>query len=201
MDAEKQKKEPDKRAKPHESALKRFAKLDIKKKIQYAAILLVIIVILAIYFASFGSEEPEQDTTSSVETESSDVSDIEEKLMQTLSCIEGAGQVSVMITYESSAEIVPAVAVDTQITTTTDESESGSSTTTSENTQREIVTVGSSNGSSALVLREESPQIKGVLVIAEGADDIRVKLDLLSAVQTILNITPDKVDVYKMNNE
>ena len=201
MDDKKEKKQPDKQQKPHEAVFKRFAKLDIKKKIQYTAILLVVIVILAIYFASFGSSDTPQESQGQAETTSSDVSDVEERLMDTLSHIEGAGRVSVMITYESSAEIVPAVAVDTQISTTTDESENGSSTTTSENTQREIVTVGGSSGNSALVLREESPEIKGVLVIAEGADDIRVKLDLLGAVQTILNISSDKVDVYKMNNE
>ena len=65
----------------------------------------------------------------------------------------------------------------------------------------EIVTINGSNGSVALVLREDSPEVKGVLVIAEGADDIGVKLSLLNAVKTILNVSLDKVDVYKMNNE
>jgi stage III sporulation protein AG len=49
------------------------------------------------------------------------------------------------------------------------------------------------------VLKENNPEIKGVIVVAEGADDIEVRLNLLSAVQTILDVSPDKVNVYKMN--
>lgn len=179
----------------------RFVKLDFKKKLQYLGILLVVIVILAIYFTSVASpvsQEPVSQAKSVSETASSN---IEEKLQKTLSRIEGAGHVQVMITYESSAEIVPAISVDTQISTTTDDRDNGSSTTKSENTQSEIVTVNGSDGNNALVLKENSPPVKGVIVVAEGADDIGVKLSLLSAVETILNISPDQVDVYKMQNE
>lgn len=179
----------------------RFVKLDFKKKLQYLGILLVVIVILAIYFTSTASpvsQEPVSQAKSVSETASSS---IEEKLQETLSRIEGAGHVQVMITYESSAEIVPAISVDTQISTTTDDRDNGSSTTKSENTQSEIVTVNGSDGNNALVLKENSPPVKGVIVVAEGADDIGVKLSLLSAVETILNISPDQVDVYKMQNE
>ena len=198
----------DKEAKPRAKSdskttglIKRFVKLDIKKKIQYLAVLLVIIVILAIYFASFSdSNNDNADDQATAVYEVSD-DEIEEKLRQTLSCIEGAGKVEVMITYESSGEIIPAISVDTQSSTTTDTDEDGNSTTSTENTQSEIVTISTSDGTAALVLREDSPQVKGVLVIAEGADDIGVKLRLLEAVQTILDVSPDQVDVYKMNNE
>jgi len=180
----------------------RFVKLDFKKKLQYLAILLIVIVILAIYFTSAGSPaaapEPVSQAAPVANTGSSS---IEEKLQETLSRIEGAGLVQVMITYESSAEIVPAISVDTQTSTTTDEREDGSSTTKSENTQSEVVTVNGSDGNNALVLKENSPPVKGVIVVAEGADDIGVKLNLLSAVETILNVSPDQVDVYKMENE
>ncbi len=180
--------------------LSAFIKLDIKKKIQYAAILLVIIVILTIYFASSGTNTPAQTQENPADISALPDS-IEAKLRQTLSNIQGAGRVDVMITYESTSEIVPAISVDTQTSTTTDTGENGDSTTNTQNTQSEIVTVNGNGGSSALVLRENSPEVKGVLVIAEGADDIGVKLSLLNAVKTILNVSPDKVDVYKMNNE
>ncbi len=176
----------------------RFAKLDFKKKLQYLAILLVVIVILAIYFTSAGSPVSQEPVSQAATVSETVPSSVEEKLQETLSKIEGAGLVQVMITYESSAEIVPAISVDTQISTTTDEREGGSSTTKSENSQSEVVTVNGSSGNNALVLKENSPPVKGVIVVAEGADDIGVKLSLLSAVKTILNISPDQVDVYKM---
>ena len=184
--------------------LSRFMKLDIKKKIQYLAILLVIIVILTIYFASSGGiankQEDQASQTAAEETTGvQEASSIEQQLRYTLAQIEGAGQVEVMITYESSSEIVPAISVDKQTSTTTDSGDSGTSTTNTENTQSEVVTVGGSGGNSALVLKEKSPEIRGVIVVAQGADNITVKLNLLSAVQTLLNVSPDQVDVYKMN--
>lgn len=182
----------------------RFMKLDIKKKIQYLAILLVIIVILTIYFSSSGGAGNKKDDKTSQaaaqQTQTTqDFGSIEQQLKYTLSQIQGAGRVEVMIMYESSSEIVPAISVDTQTSTTTDTRDSGSSTTKTENTQSEVVTIGGSGGSSALVLKEKTPQIRGVIVVAEGADNISVKLNLLSAVKTLLNISPDQVDVYKMN--
>ena len=179
--------------------ISRFTKLDVKKKIQYLAILLIVIVILAIYFASVGKPQTQNqnDTVTSAPLSAS-MDSVEERLKAILSRIEGAGEVEVMITYESSAEIVPAISVDTQVTTKTDTRDNGTSTTNSENTQSEVVTVGGSGGNAALVLKENSPPVKGVIVVAQGADDITVKLNLLKAVQTILNVEPHQVDVYKM---
>ena len=182
----------------------RFGKLDVKKKIQYLAILLIIIVILVIYFSSGSLVSKKQENTAPVATqEAPDIGmtdSLEEKLAATLSQIEGAGDVEVMITYESTSEIVPAFSVDRQTTTITDNRENGTSTTNTENTQSEVVTVGGNGGSSALILKEISPKIRGVIVVAEGADDITVRLNLLNAVQTLLNVGPRQVDVYKMKH-
>lgn len=195
---EKQKQNKDEAKK--ESWYAKFKKMDTKKKIQYAVILLITIVILAIFFGTSGTST---DTpTDTAPTINQDISDsIEEKLKETLSRIDGAGRVEVMITYESSAILNPAISIDTQSSTTQDQHDNGNSVTESINTQREVVTVSGNNGNQALVLSEQSPEIKGVIVIAEGADKISVKLNLLSAVQTVLNVEPEKVDVYKMNIE
>jgi stage III sporulation protein AG len=184
--------------------LSRFFKLETKKKIQYMAILLLIVVILAIYFATAGGNaKKQQDNGATGAAPAVDTSGntMEEQLKRTLSQIDGAGRVEVMITYESSSEIVPAISVDKQTSTTTQSGDSGTSTTNTENTQSEVVTIGGSNGNSALVIKENSPEIRGVIVVAQGADDIFVKLNLLKAVQTLLKVSPDQVDVYKMNNE
>lgn len=177
-----------------------FKKLDTKKKIQYVAILLLVVIILTIYFSSFSSgkvnETPAQPVKEALETES-----LEAKLEDILSSIEGAGRVDVCITYESTPEIVPAISENKQSSSTTNAGESGTSTVNTENTQNNIVTISGSGGTSALVLRENSPKVMGVIVVAEGADDIGVRLNLLKAVETVLNVNPDRVDVYKMNNE
>ncbi len=181
-----------------------YMKLDTKKKIQYAAILLVVIVILTIYFASVpggGKKTEEKDASGAAAVSSSQGDSIAMQLQDTLSAMKGAGRVEVMITYESTGEIIPAISVDKQSSTTVDEGEDGKSTINSENSQSEVVTINGNDGSEALVLKENSPKIKGVIVVAEGADDIAVRLNLLSAVQTILDIRPEQVNVYKMNIE
>lgn len=182
------------------SLIASFKKLDTKKKIQYVAILLLAIIILTIYFSSFKSSAG---STPSPEASKAALGydDIESRLENILSKIEGAGRVDVMITYESTPEKVPALSVDKQMSSTTDIGENGTSTINNENTQSDVVTINGSNGNDAFVLRENTPKIMGVIVIAEGADNITVKLDLLEAVQTVLNVSPDRVDVYKMNNE
>jgi len=182
------------------SLIASFKKLDTKKKIQYVAVLLLAIIILTIYFSSFksgggGTVPPEASKAVS------EFDDLESRLEEILSKIDGAGKVDVMITYESTPEKVPALSVDKQISSTTDIGENGNSTTNIENTQSNVVTVNGGSGSDALVLKENTPKILGVIVIAEGADNITVKLDLLNAVETVLNVSPDRVDVYKMNNE
>jgi len=198
----KSKNKAEKSASKPSALIAKFRAMDTKKKIQVVAIALVIVIMLAIYFGSSAQPGGPAENTQQQPAVSpmSSAGSVEERLKQTLERIAGAGRVEVMITYAQSAEIIPAVSEDTQRTTTTDTSADGNSTTNTENTQQEIVTVGGSD-QSALVIKEKSPVVKGVLVIAQGAGDIGVKLDLLSAVQTILNIGPDQVDVYKMNNE
>ncbi|HEX3074880.1 MAG TPA: hypothetical protein VHP30_14800 [Ignavibacteriales bacterium] len=182
------------------SLISSFKKLDTKKKIQYVAVLLIVVIILTIYFSSFKSS-PSKENTAQPTQEALQSEDLEAKLEQILSSIEGAGRVDVCITYESSPEIVPAISENKQISSTTDAGENGTSMINTENTQSNVVTINGSSGTSALVLREDSPKVMGVIVVAEGADDIGVRLNLLEAVQTVLNVSPDRVDVYKMNNE
>lgn len=182
------------------SLIASFKKLDTKKKIQYVAILLLAVIILTIYFSSFKSGAADTITPETSKA-SFEFYDLESRLEEILSRIEGAGRVEVMIAYESTPEKVPALSVDKQTSSSTDVGENGTNTTNTENTKSGVVTVNGNNGNDAFVLRENTPEIKGVIVIAEGADNIAVKLDLLNAVKTVLNVSLDRVDVYKMNNE
>ncbi|MFO7154640.1 MAG: stage III sporulation protein AG, partial [Caldicoprobacter oshimai] len=59
-------------------------------------------------------------------------------------------------------------------------------------------TIGETGNAKPLVIKEMEPEIKGVIVIAEGAKDIRVKLDLIRAVQTALGVSPQQVEVFEM---
>lgn len=43
--------------------------------------------------------------------------------------------------------------------------------------------------------------VSGVLVVAEGADDVKVRLTLYEAVSTLLNVEVDKIEVVRMKGE
>ena len=108
----------------------------------------------------------------------------------------GAGRVDVVINYESSAELVPAMSE--QNKSSTNESEGSSSST--QNESRDIATVKEGSDTSAFIIKEIQPVVRGVLVVAEGAGDIGVRVKLLEAVQTFLAIDGDKVEVLKMEH-
>ena len=48
------------------------------------------------------------------------------------------------------------------------------------------------------MLTEVQPLVRGVIVVAEGAEDIAVKLNLQYAVKTVLGIDDDCIEVFEM---
>ncbi|MDO5110911.1 MAG: hypothetical protein Q4E65_01260 [Clostridia bacterium] len=50
-----------------------------------------------------------------------------------------------------------------------------------------------------MITRENDPQtVRGVIVVAEGAEDISVRLRIQTAVCTVLGIESERVEVFKM---
>ena len=180
--------------------------LDLFKgqKAQTVVILLVVGAVLLIYFANpfgnlFGAEEKAE--TVSVTGDQGLNGGLENNMASKLSLIAGAGRVEVIISYETSKELVPVYVEDIQTSVIEDKDENSESTSRTENHQSEVVTMNSNASDSALIIKEKSAVIKGVIVIAQGAHDIKVKMDLLNAVSTLLNISPDQIEVYEMNKE
>lgn len=173
-----------------------------KKKFELIIIIIIIIAIIAIFASSYIKPQENPATQPSVKAEektSDQTQDLEAKLEAVLSKIKGAGNVRVMITYESGPELVPAIDSSSQ-TSTQEESGQTTKTTITENEAQKPVTVQQDNGTQPLVITEKEPKIRGVIVIAEGAGDIRVKMDLLRAVQTVLSVDAECVDVFVMNS-
>ena len=53
-------------------------------------------------------------------------------------------------------------------------------------------------GGKPMILREIQPRIKGVIVVAEGAENATVKVNLLRAVATLTGVSVDAVQVFTM---
>ncbi|MCT4621555.1 MAG: stage III sporulation protein AG [Marinisporobacter sp.] len=120
----------------------------------------------------------------------------EEKLKKILSNIKGVGEVDVMITYETSTEVVPALNVtkSSQVTEEKD-AQGGVRTTTQDESDQNVIM--SNQNEQLVVIKEIKPQIRGVVIVATGASDIKIKTELIEAAQTLFQIPTHKVMVYE----
>lgn len=103
-----------------------------------------------------------------------------------------------MITYDTGAQIIPAMSTDTQ-TGITQSSGTGTESVTENRTESSRpATVSQTGGNEAIVLTEKQPVVRGVIVIAEGAADITVRMNLQNAVRTVLGVDLSCIDVFEM---
>ena len=172
--------------------------IDKLKKIKHFEIILVILlalIVALIWFWDWGSStEASVDKTS---TESDYATQLETKLEKLLGNITGAGSVSVMITLDGTTQLVLAYTTDEKKNSTENTTSSGtSSKTETVNTSTSPVIITTNGSSSPLVLTEILPEVKGVVVLAEGANDIKVKLEILKAVQALLGVTSSQVEIF-----
>lgn len=120
---------------------------------------------------------------------------LEQRLAKILEKLEGVEEVSVMITLEESIESVPASNTTKTIERTKEvDAQGGTREINREDTNIQVVS-GTSNDSMVL-LKEINPTVKGVIVVARGADDPIVLEKLYEAVKTVLGIAGNRVQVY-----
>ena len=109
-------------------------------------------------------------------------SSMEQKLEELLSRVEGVGQVQVMLTFEGGRE----KKVEKDHTTTAEES------------REETVYEEYGSERTPYVTLETNPKVEGVLVIAQGGKDSRVKQEILEAAQALFGIEAHKIKIMKM---
>ena len=165
-----------------------FQRIKTVKGIEWVVVGVACCLVLLIYFSTSFSTSSEDTTNVTITSSSTYAAELEAKLSKVLSNMNGAGTVSVMITLESGAEIVVA---------TSKEERTNSSTGSSNNTQSvTIVETPIIIGDEPLVLMEILPIIKGVIVVAQGAGNIQVRLELLRAVQALLEIDSNNIEIF-----
>lgn len=129
------------------------------------------------------------------------ITELEGRLTEILGRIQDAGKVSVMITLKTGSEIIPAMNESISDKTTNEKDTSGGLRTINEkSTAGDVVVVSEQGGASKpLVLKEINPEINGVIIVAEGAKDPKVKMKLAEAVQTVLDVPAYRVSVFESN--
>lgn len=147
-------------------------KLKRGKFLEIAVVLLLVVIVLAVFFTSFGGGPAGEDAAAS-----DFVAETESRLKGILSKVEGVGDVDVFLTVASDGETV--------IATETTVSADGTVTTTPILVGGEVV-----------VLEKKNPEITGVLVVAEGAENLGVRFRLLEATASVLDIDQSLIKVY-----
>lgn len=165
-----------------------FQKLKGIKHFELIVAVVLVAIIILIYVSSLSPNSITQQTSTQAITSISEYSSfLENKLANVLANIEGAGNVSTMITFESGTEYIYATNDETKTNTN-----SSSNSTTSTTTSTSSPYVKNNQG---LLVKEILPKISGVIVVASGARDTKVKLEIIKAVQAVLEVPIANIEV------
>lgn len=160
-----------------------WAKIKQVKHWEIYAAVIVVVIMLGIYLSSMRGEKNQPNQTESVTTvtssDNSYGSQLESKLQNVLSYVAGAGRVAVMVMTDGEGTAELAYDVQEKTVTQTGTNAQEIKTTT---VDKNVVT---KNGS-PVILWTNPPRILGIVVVATGASDVGVRLNLLHAVQTII---------------
>lgn len=159
------------------------------------AVALMILIFSGISGKSAEKKETADKTNVTVATATDTTAEWENRLAEVLSKVNGVGTTEVMITVKSTTEKITAKTVSTN--TSSSQGSSGNIT-TSTNTTESPVLVSNNGKSEPYILKEIMPEIQGVIVVAEGADNPTVKLAIMRAVQTVLQVNASSVEIYPM---
>jgi stage III sporulation protein AG len=116
--------------------------------------------------------------------------------------VEGAGEVRVLITLKESEEKIVEKDGPEQTSDTTEMDAAGGSRTTKANSLEKttIYTTDESGSSIPYVVKTVSPTVEGVVVIAQGGDQLAVRQNIIEAIQVLFDVDMNKITVVKMKN-
>ena len=160
------------------------------KQVKHIGLIITIIFVLILILILFGDFDFFKTSTTSISQKNATytssmqyATEIEDKLKNIIAKIKGSGNVEVMVTLDSSASVILA---------TNDETKSNGGTTT---VSANPIILEQNGESFPIVVGEVLPKIKGVVVVSSGASNISVRLNILNAVQTLLNLSDSQINI------
>ena len=125
---------------------------------------------------------------------------LEARLEEMLSLVDGAGKVRVMITFAQGREKVLAVDRNVSVSTIQEQDAAGGTRyQSSQQSQDQTLIITDRTGENRpLILTETMPVVGGVIIIAEGGDNVLVRDALIRGTSTLLSIDINKVQVMAM---
>lgn len=157
--------------------------ISLLKKYKYAILILAVgIALMLLPFNSFDAHEQNISEEEIIDTIS-----LHHQLEQVLSCVQGVGNVKVMLCEAYGEE------------TLYHSNEDYTRSEQSESKRIECVTVvDSQRNEHALIKQVNPPKYQGAIVICQGADDPGVRLSITNAVCKVTGLGADKIAVLKM---
>ena len=125
--------------------------------------------------------------------------ELESRLSDLLSKVEGAGKVEVMITLSQGAEIILAENMSSNETWMQEnDSAGGSRENRTKQAESSKIMLQGTGGQQPLVIKEIVPKVEGIIIVARGGDNILIKEALMNAAKTVLGVEMHKIQVLKM---
>ena len=168
-----------------------FNKLKSIKHLEVYVLLLFAFILLLIFMSNFKSKNQSDDTNQTSFSVESYSEMLEEKLEKTLSNVKGAGCVKCMVMVESGIEYIYATESEEVTNSNTVSGGTTSKTTITDN----ILTITKNGVKTPVIVKENMPKVTGVIIVASGAGSASVRLELLKAVQALMGVDTNNVEI------
>ncbi|BBW95645.1 stage III sporulation protein AG [Geobacillus sp. FSL W8-0032] len=120
----------------------------------------------------------------------------EKELKAALESIEGVDDVTVVVNIDSTdLKLFEKKRSTERQTTEESDKEGGKRTIENQSTNEEVIIIRNGEEETPLVVATKKPDIRGVLVVAKGADNLQIKKWIVEAVTRVLNVPSYRVAV------
>jgi len=185
-----------------------------KKNIENLVIFLVLLIVVLIAINTIWKEDDKKQnvetigekvlaTENIVNIDNGEIiTDLEKKLENILSKLEGVSTVSVLVTYSESSKISALYDESIKESTTEETDTNGGKRTIGEkNTDKTVIYSEESGSKTPVTEKVTMPKIEGAVVIAKGASNSNVKNNITQAVEALTGLPIHKIQVFEMKEE
>ncbi len=165
-----------------------------------AGILILIIALPTDTKEKKQAEEAKENISKENNTMGASKDEIERKLEDILEKIDGAGDVKVMITYQDSGtQVVEKDKNTSENSLEESDSTGGVRSTKEQQLQESTVYEEADAGNTPFVSKELLPKVEGILIVASGGDNQKVKQNISEAVLALFQVEAHRIKIVKMS--
>ena len=165
-----------------------------------AGILILIIALPTDTKGKKQAEEAKESISKENNTMEASKDEIEQKLEDILEKIDGAGEVKVMITYQDSGtQVVEKDKNTSENSLEESDSTGGVRSTKEQQLQESTVYEEADAGNTPFVSKELLPKVEGILIVASGGDNQKVKQNISEAVLALFQVEAHRIKIVKMS--